>query len=69
VRGVPNAFPVLKAAALFEQMTREEQDAALGAATAEALRAGDVAFDALVQKNRIKQGDDFITQQPLDAAQ
>ncbi len=69
VKGVPNRIPVPSAAVLFDRMTREEQDAAVGTATAEALRAGDVEFDALVQKNRLKTGDtDFITQRPLDAA-
>jgi hypothetical protein len=62
-------IPVLKAAALFAQMTREEQDVAVGAATAEALREGTVEFGALVQKNRLKTGDtDFITQAPADPA-
>lgn len=70
VRGAPNRIPVLAAAALFERMSSQEQDAALGAATAEALRAGDIDFSHLVQKNRLRTGeDDFITQTPLDAAQ
>jgi hypothetical protein len=68
VRGVIDRFPVATAAVLFERMTREEQDSKLGADTAEALRAGDIDFPDLVQKNRLKTGDtDFITQRPLDA--
>jgi hypothetical protein len=70
VTGVPNRIPVATAAVLFERMTREEQDATVGAATAEALRAGDIDFSQLVQKNRLKSGeDDYVTQKPLDAAQ
>lgn len=70
VRGAPARIPVLAAAALFERMTREEQDTAVGAATAEALRAGDIDFSQLVQKNRLKTGqDDFVTQKPLEAAE
>lgn len=68
VTGVPNRIPVLQAAALFERMSREEQDAAVGPAVADALRAGDLDFGALVKRNRIRQGDDFITQAPADPA-
>ena len=49
----------------LESMTPEEQDAALGKATAEAWRRGEVTLDELVARDTIH-GERVITQKPLE---
>ena len=51
----------------LESMTAEEQDAALGKATAEAFRRGEVTLDELVARDTIH-GERVITQKPLEDA-
>ena len=49
----------------LEAMTPDEQDAALGKATAEAFRRGEVTLDELVARDTIH-GERVITQKPLE---
>lgn len=46
----------------FASLSPEEQDAAVGKKAADALRAGEITLKDLVQTNRIKTEQDFITQ-------
>lgn len=67
VSGVPDRVPRLTGPALFASMSTVEQDDALGAETAELVRSGEVALGDLVQRNRLANEPDFITQAPLRA--
>lgn len=65
VVGVRDRFPLPTGSALFTSMGKAEQDAAIGAAPAEAVRNGEISLEDLVSHARQRKGDDFITQRPL----
>jgi len=53
----------------FDQLSRAEQDAALGAETAELLRSGKLGWDELVKVERFKEWRPIIVQRPLEDLQ
>lgn len=67
VRDAPDRFPRLTGLALFESMTPEHQDEALGPDTAELVRSGEVPLHRLVKRDRLETEPDFISQRPLEA--
>jgi hypothetical protein len=50
---------------IFNAKSPAEQDAMLGPKAAEAVRAGDVGLDELVERSPLATQDDYITQKPL----
>jgi hypothetical protein len=50
---------------IFDAKSPAEQDAMLGPKAAEAVRAGDVGLDELVERSPLATQDDYITQKPL----
>lgn len=70
VKGVRDRFPLPDAAALFAAKSKQEQDAALGADTAEKVRSGTVELSDLVATSTLATGtDNFITQAPVQDAE
>jgi hypothetical protein len=52
-------------AEIFNAKSPAEQDAMLGPKAAEAVRAGEVGLDDLVERSPLATQDDYITQKPL----
>jgi hypothetical protein len=50
---------------IFNAKSPAEQDAMLGPKAAEAVRAGEVGLDQLVERSPLATQDDYITQKPL----
>lgn len=69
VAGVRDRFPLPDPLTLFASKTKAEQDAALGAETADKVRSGAVELSDLVAVSAIATADDFITQAPTPDAE
>jgi hypothetical protein len=50
---------------IFNAKSPAEQDAMLGPKAAEAVRAGEIGLDELVERSPLATQDDYITQKPL----
>lgn len=67
VRGVRDLAPRLTGMALFESMTPEHQDEALGPDVAELVRTGEVPLSRLKKRTPLETQEDFISQAPVEA--
>jgi hypothetical protein len=58
-------YPRPTGAEIFSAKSPPEQDAMLGPKAAEAVRAGEVGLEELVERSPLATQDDYITQKPL----
>lgn len=66
VSGVPQHFHLPTGIGLFHQKSKQEQDAAVGAAAAELIREGKADLKDFVGHDQQKHGPDFLTQRPVE---
>lgn len=67
VTGTRNLVPLPTGQQLFERMSRQEQDDALGPGPAEQVRNGETSLADLVAESEIDTAQNFITQAPVGA--
>jgi hypothetical protein len=60
-----NPFPLRDGQQIFNAKSPAEQDAMLGPKAAEAVRAGEVGLEELVERSPLDTAPDYITQKPL----
>jgi hypothetical protein len=61
-----NPFPLPAGVDLFDSLTTQQQDAAIGPEAAELVREGDADLKDFVAHSRQEERDDHITQRPVD---